>query len=80
MSDCYIKIERVENGFEVSIPDPKILKANAKRKDGEFWQDPARDYVFRTSVDVVKFVQANIDKRGADEYADAFADEVKKNS
>ncbi len=37
MSENQISIERVENGYEVTVPDPKLIKANAKRKSGDPW-------------------------------------------
>ena len=70
-----IVIEKAENGFEVSMTDPKIEKANQQAKGG-MWRDPMREYVFTKAADVVKFVTANIDKLTTDEYGDAFAEAV----
>jgi hypothetical protein len=72
MSENQITVERAQNGYEVTVPDPKIVKANAKRKDGDRWQDPCREYVFKTKEEVVKFIAANIGTLESDEYGDAF--------
>lgn len=72
MSENQISIERVENGYEVTVPDPKLIKANAKRKSGDPWQDPCKEYVFKTKEEVIKFVTVNIGTLESDEYGDAF--------
>lgn len=77
-SDCSIRIERLQNGFNVRITDPDIVKKNAERdkaKDGccSPWNDPQVTYAFSTKAEVVKFVTDNLDKAlPVDEYSSTF--------
>lgn len=84
--DCTIRIERLQNGFNVRITDPAIVKKNEKRRESkegccEPWQDPQVSYAFSTSEEVVNFVKENIDKAlPVDEYSSTFdkaAEDVK---
>lgn len=76
MSDFSIRIERLQNGFEVTMRDPDIVKANnaASNKSGPCpYKDPNLEYAFTTSKEVLDFVKANIDKALPDDaYSDAF--------
>jgi hypothetical protein len=49
-----IRIEALENGFEVECLDPKIVEENAKPKSS--WRDPYKGYAFSTAEEVTKFV------------------------
>lgn len=78
-SDCSIRIERLQNGYNVRITDPEIVKANQERdkksKDGccAPWRDPQVTYAFTTKEEVSKFVIDNIDKAlPNDEYSSTF--------
>lgn len=51
--DDVIRIEALENGFEVECLDPKIAEANNKK--GQY-QDPYKGYAFSTAEEVMKFV------------------------
>ena len=76
MSDFSIRIERLQNGYEVTMKDPDIVKANnaSSGKSGPCaYKDPNLEYAFTTSKEVMDFVKANIDKAlPVDEYSDAF--------
>lgn len=77
--DCTIRIRRLQNGFNVSMTDPEIVKQNAKRRDAEdgccavAWKDPEVSYAFTTTDEVVDFVKNNIEKAlPRDEYSSTF--------
>ena len=59
MSDCILKIERIENGYEVEVVDPDIVAANSKPKG--CYIDPWKSYALKTAADVTKFVGAHLD-------------------
>jgi hypothetical protein len=59
MSDDIIRIERLENGYEVSVIDEKIQEKN--HKPNSMWDDPWRCYAFETSEAVLKFLGTVID-------------------
>ena len=54
-----LRVEKLENGYEVSICDPKIQEANNKPKTP--WQDPWKEYAFTTSQEVVAFITEHLD-------------------
>lgn len=73
--DTVLRIEKLENGYEVEICDPKIQAANDKPKSN--WQDPWKGYAFTTAEEVKNFVGEHLDSLkpppDADaEYASAF--------
>lgn len=72
MGECStIRIERLENGYEVTVPDPKIAKAN--KKQGSVWQDPDKSYAFTDSAKVVAFVKQHLESvMPEQEFSDAF--------
>ena len=75
MSNCIIRVEKLENGYEVEICDPKIMAANEKPKSS--WQDPWKGYAFTTAKEAVAFMAEHMDSLqpppSADkEYSDAF--------
>lgn len=81
--DCNINIQRTQNGYLVSMTDPKLVEQNNKRetKDGccAPWQDPQVKYSFEDKQGVIDFVSANIDKAlPVDEYSSTFDKEAKK--
>lgn len=63
-----IKIERAQNGFEVELEDPEIVKANDE-SEGRY-RDPYVCYVFKTKQEVFDFLDKVIDKLDADEEND----------
>ena len=77
-SDCRIIISRLANGWTVRMTDPKIVEKNQKRdgKNGSYapWQDPEVTFAFDTPKDVLKFLNANLEKAlPVDEFDTSFA-------
>jgi hypothetical protein len=73
--DCIVRIEKLENGYEVEICDPDIQESNAKPKST--WEDPWKGYAFTTADEVKTFIGVHLDQLkpppGPDEeYAKAF--------
>ena len=78
MSDCILKVEKLENGFEIEVYDHEIAEKN--RKSNGIYKDPYRSYAFNSTEDVMKFVEKTLKsaKMGSskDEYSDSFAKAV----
>lgn len=79
MEDSICKIERLANGFEVTVADPKIVAANKNRDSGPSktytpWKDPKVSYAFTTVDDVLAFLKSNLEKALPmnDEYGSSF--------
>jgi len=77
MGEFSIRIERATNGYEVSVRDPKIVKANEKRdyssKNPTPYRDPNREYVFKTLKEVLDWLGKHADKAlPADEFDSSF--------
>ena len=69
---CTVKIERLENGFEVELDDPKIVKANQTAKTGE-WKNPSREYAFQTIAQGMDLLSRNLEKALPEsDYSSAF--------
>ena len=73
--DTILRIEKLENGYEVEICDPKIMESNRKPKSN--WQDPWKGYAFVTADEVKDFVGKQLDSLkpppdADEEYSDAF--------
>lgn len=73
--DTVLRIEKLENGYEVEICDPKVIENNRKPKTE--YKDPWKGYAFTTAEEVKAFVGQHLDSLkpppDADtEYADAF--------
>lgn len=74
-----LSIEKLENGYEVSVCDPKVAAANKKGKGG--WQDPMKDYAFKTVEEVVAFITEHLDTLEPPPDADEeYASEFKRQS
>ena len=78
MSDCVLKVEKLENGYEVEICDPEIQAANSKRKSS--WKDPWKSYAFGTAAAAAEFITKKLETltpiSDDEEYAGAFAEAV----
>lgn len=64
-SDCRITISRLANGWTVRMTDPKISAANNKRSEkGSYtpYRDPEVTFAFDTPKEVLKFLNANLEK------------------
>lgn len=79
MSEYVCKIERLTNGFEVEITDPKIVEYNNKRDNslskGPYkpYKDPKVSYAFKSVKEVVDFLSKNLDKAvPIDEFESSF--------
>lgn len=59
MGDTVLRVEKLENGFEVEILDPKVEAKNQKSKTG--YESPWKAYAFTTAAEVVKFVEKHLD-------------------
>lgn len=57
MSEDIVRIEKLENGYEVEVCDP----SNKPAKAGVY-QDPWKAYAFATKEEVVKFLTKVLDK------------------
>ena len=71
MSESVLRIEKLTNGYEVEIRDPKIVAENAKPKSN--WQDPWKGYAFKTAEETAAFVGAVLDKLAPPDAGDEFA-------
>jgi len=83
MDNQVLRIDKLENGYEVSICDPKIMEANAKSKGR--YQEPWKDYAFRDVEGVKQFIGEHLDSLkpppDADtEYSSAFAEATKEDN
>lgn len=67
--DSVLRIEKLENGYEVEICDPAIMAANDKPKTT--WQDPWKGYAFTTAEEVKNFVGEHLDSLKPPPDADA---------
>lgn len=71
--DCIVKIEKLDNGYEVEIRDAAQASKNDKSGMNAPYQDPWHCYAFQTVDEVVAFLKANLDKATPEpSYDDAF--------
>lgn len=80
MGDTVLRIEKLTNGYEVEICDPKVMENNRKPKTS--YEDPWKGYAFTTADEVKTFVGLHLDSLkpppGPDEeYASAFKQATK---
>ena len=73
--DEVLKIERLQNGYEVSVVDEKIVAANNKPQSK--YESPWKSYAFPDVAAVVKFIEASLaalkpPPKADDVYAEAF--------
>jgi hypothetical protein len=59
MGDDIVRIEKLNNGYEVEIRDQKQAAKN--EKPGAY-RDPWCSYAFKTTAEVCKFLEQNLDK------------------
>lgn len=81
MSEYIVKIERLANGYEVEMTDPKIVAQNNKpTKDGiGRWKDPKVCYAFKTVDEVLKFLSKNLETAmPMDDYENSFNEAAKE--
>lgn len=83
MGEYVLKVEKLENGYEVEVMDAKIKAENDKpSKKGALgtYKSPWKAYAFSTDKEVIAFVAkhlASLPKSSEDEFNDA-ADEAFK--
>lgn len=72
--ECRVVIERVANGYEVEVTDPKIRAKNrGPQSIDEPYRSSEKEYVFKTVEEVLAFLTKNLDKAlPADEYDSSF--------
>ncbi len=75
MGDSVLRIEKLENGYEVEVCDPKIMEANKKPKSS--YESPWKGYAFTTAEEVKNFVGEHLDSLkpppdADEEYGSAF--------
>lgn len=79
MGECVLRIEKLENGFEVEIADPEAKAKNSKSTG--IYEDPWKAYAFVTVAEVVKFIDEKLGSLKApeadEEYSGAFAEAIK---
>lgn len=76
MSDYSVRICRVQNGFEVSLSDPEIIKANNRRDTSKGpltpWKDPDKKYAFKDMATALAFVEKTAEMALPKEEKDSF--------
>lgn len=76
---CVLKVEALENGFEVEVMDKKIAEKNEKLKGA--WQDPWKKYAFTTRSEVLKFITQRLEslpKSADEEFTEAYREATMK--
>lgn len=79
-----LRIEKLENGYEVECFDAKIDEENnkpAKKGVGYNWKSPWKAYAFSTSAEVVSFIQkhlTNLPKSEHEQFNDAAVEAFKE--
>lgn len=73
--DDVLRVGKTENGFGVTVTDPKIQEKN--RKDDTPFEDADKEFVFKTAQEVKDFVGKIIDGLEVEDAADDFANEFK---
>jgi len=67
---CIVRIEKLDNGYEVEIRDQKAVKQN--QKPGPY-TDPWRSFAFKNEAEVVAFLTKNLSKATpANEFSHSF--------
>lgn len=52
---CCIRLARAQNGYTVTVRDPKIAVEN--RKPNSKWTDPDREFVFEDLAGALRFIE-----------------------
>lgn len=60
LGDCTIRINRAQNGFTISMTDPKIVAENDKPKSN--WRDPNVTFICSDLQKGLDFIRENIEK------------------
>lgn len=60
LGDCTIRINRAQNGYTISMTDPKIVAENDKPKSS--WRDPNVTFICSDLSKGLEFIRENIEK------------------
>lgn len=82
-SDCCVRIEKLANGFTVSMQDPAIIKFNRERNKQNSKpntpyvesKNPWKEFVFKNEDEVILFLKKNLKKAvvgSGDDYETSF--------
>lgn len=80
MGEYVLKIEKLENGYEVEVRDAEQAAKNDK-KGNHVYMDPWKAYAFPTDKEVVAFIKrhlASLPKSSHDEFNDAAEEAFKE--
>ncbi len=72
MEGDIVRIEKLENGYEVNVCDPAVREKNKSPKTP--YADPWKAYAFSTKEEVVKFLTKVLDKLAPEDESAEFAD------
>jgi hypothetical protein len=75
--DDLLRVGKTENGFVVGVTDPKIREKNRVSGDDAPYEDPDKEFVFKTAKEVKTFVSKIIDGIEVTDADSDFADEFK---
>ncbi len=64
-----LRVEKLENGYEVEVCDPDLMAANEKPKAA--YKDPWKAYAFTTAEEVKNFIGEHLDSLKPPPDADA---------
>ena len=84
MGEYVLKVEKLENGYEVEIRDAEQEAKNAKppkKNEATQYVDPWKAYAFTTDKEVVAFIKrhlASLPKSSHDEFNDAAEEAFKE--
>ncbi len=84
MGEYVLKIEKLENGYEVEVRDAEQAAKNnkpSKKNEVTPYADPWKAYAFTTDKEVVAFIKrhlASLPKSSHDEFNDAAAEAFKE--
>lgn len=84
MSDCVLRIEKLENGWEVEMLDTTVQEKNRlPSKAGKYvpYEDPWKSYAFEDFDKMIKFIKEKLPllhpESDDDVYDSAFAEATK---
>lgn len=84
MSEYVLKVEKLENGYEVEIKDreQEVLNNKPSKKNAPVeWKDPWKAYAFSTDKEVVAFIKrhlASLPKSSHDAFNEAAEEAFKE--
>lgn len=70
---CIVRIEKLDNGYEVEIRDQKAVKKNQSKDGLSRYVNPWRSFAFKNEAEVVTFLTKNLSKATPDnEFSHSF--------